>query len=61
MSRIPGGLMVVPLMPGALMSTIDQAHLPFLEKVLKSPGTAPTKSGNYEFLRVGGALCARDV
>jgi 2-keto-3-deoxygluconate permease len=52
--RIPGGLMVVPLMLGALLNTIDQMHIPVVMEVLKSLGVTPTSAGHYEFLRIGG-------
>ncbi len=52
--RIPGALMIVPLMLGAIMNTIDQAHLPAIESALQWLGAPPTASGNYEFLRIGG-------
>jgi 2-keto-3-deoxygluconate permease len=51
--RIPGGLMLVPLLLGAGMNTLDQAHLAWLEHALKAFGASPTKSGHYEFLRLG--------
>lgn len=52
--KVPGGLMVVPLMFGALVNTIDQMHLPFIMNALKSLGVAPTEEGFYEMLRIGG-------
>ncbi|MDR7865731.1 MAG: 2-keto-3-deoxygluconate permease [Sporomusaceae bacterium] len=52
--KVPGGLMVVPLMFGALLNTIDQLHIPFIMSFLKSLGVAPIKPGIYEFLRIGG-------
>ncbi len=58
--RIPGGLMLVPLLLGAALNTLDQAHLPWLESALRAMGAAPAKSGHYEFLRVG-AVAAEGV
>lgn len=52
--KVPGGLMVVPLLFGALMNTIDQMHIPVIMTFLKSLGVAPVKPGIYEFLRIGG-------
>jgi 2-keto-3-deoxygluconate permease len=52
--KVPGGLMVVPLMLGALLNTIDQLHLPVIMDFLKSLGVAQTAEGNYEMLRIGG-------
>ncbi|CAM4076873.1 2-keto-3-deoxygluconate permease [Lederbergia lenta] len=52
--KVPGGLMVVPLMLGALMNTIDQLHIPVVMKFLQSLGVAQTADGYYEFLRIGG-------
>lgn len=52
--KIPGGLMVVPLLLGATLNTIDQLHIPFVMNMLKALGTAPTEDGFYEFLRIGG-------
>jgi len=46
--------MVVPLMLGALLNTIDQAHVRPIEQVLKALGAPPTQTGHYEFLCVGG-------
>ncbi len=46
--------MVVPLLLGATLNTIDQMHIPVVMNVLKALGTAPTDDGYYEFLRIGG-------
>jgi 2-keto-3-deoxygluconate permease len=52
--KVPGGLMVVPLMLGALMNTVDQAHLSPIQKILEYLGAVPNADGYYEFLRIGG-------
>lgn len=52
--KVPGGLMVVPLMLGALLNTVDQMHIPVVMDFLISLGVAQTPEGNYEFLRIGG-------
>lgn len=52
--KVPGGLMVIPLLLGATLNTIDQLHIPVVMNVLKALGTAPTEDGFYEFLRIGG-------
>ena len=52
--KVPGGLMVVPLILGATLNTIDQLHLPWITAVLQWLGAGQTDSGNYEFLRIGG-------
>lgn len=52
--KVPGGLMVVPLLFGALINTIDQMHLPVIMDALKSLGVAPNADGNYEMLKIGG-------
>lgn len=51
--KIPGGLMVVPLMFGVLLNTIDQMHIPFIMDILKWIGAPQQKNGVYEFLRIG--------
>ncbi len=52
--KVPGGLMVVPLLFGALLNTIDQMHLPFIMNFLKFLGVSAIKPGIYEFFRIGG-------
>ncbi|MBA9026597.1 2-keto-3-deoxygluconate permease [Peribacillus huizhouensis] len=52
--KVPGGLMVVPLLFGALLNTVDQMHIPFVMNFLKKLGVAQTPEGFYEFLRIGG-------
>ena len=34
--KVPGGLMVVPLLAGAFLNTIDQLHIPFLIHIEES-------------------------
>lgn len=46
--------MVVPLLLGATLNTIDQLHIPVIMDALKLLGTAKTEDGYYEFLRIGG-------
>ncbi len=58
--RIPGGLMIVPLLAGAAMNTLDQAHLSWIESALQALGASPGKSGHYELLRLG-AVAAEGV
>ena len=58
--RIPGGLMLVPLLLGATLNTLDQAHVGWIESALQALGAAPTKSGHYELLRIG-AVAAEGV
>jgi len=52
--KVPGGLMVVPLLFGALLNTIDRLHLPFIMNFLKFLGVSAFKPGIYEMFRIGG-------
>lgn len=52
--KVPGGLMVVPLLLGAALNTLDQLHLPVITDFLRWLGAGQTDSGHYEFLRIGG-------
>ncbi len=52
--KVPGGMMVVPLMLGALLNSIDQMHIQFIMDILKWLGVPAQKGGYYEFLRIGG-------
>ena len=40
--KVPGGLMVVPLLAGALLSTVDRMHLESVQWALKGIGAKPT-------------------
>lgn len=59
LSRLPGALMVIPLLVGALLNTLDQAHLWPVEYFLEALGTPPvvdaiTGESHYEILAIGG-------
>jgi 2-keto-3-deoxygluconate permease len=60
--RIPGSLMIVPLLLGAILSTIDRAHFTWVQQILRSLGAAPVASRDgsevYEFLQIGGFATA---
>lgn len=62
LKKIPGGLMIVPLLLGALLNTVDQMHLAPVEAVLKMLGAPPveTEDGqiHYELLEIGGFTTA---
>lgn len=51
--KIPGGLMVVPLLLGATINTVDQLHLTPIMNLLKSLGAPKTEQGYYEMLQIG--------
>jgi 2-keto-3-deoxygluconate permease len=52
--KVPGGLMVVPLLLGTAMNTVDQMHLAPIQEFLAWFGAPKTAGGHYEFLRIGG-------
>jgi 2-keto-3-deoxygluconate permease len=61
--QIPGGLMVVPLLLGAVLATIDRAHLPPVQNALRALGAPPASTTDdgtdvYEFLKIGGFATA---
>jgi len=51
--------MIVPLLVGAILNTIDKAHLAWIEGLLQALGTTPvedpaTGEAHFEFLEIGG-------
>lgn len=46
--------MIVPLLAGALLNTIDQLHLGPVQTILKALGARQLENGYHEFLRIGG-------
>mgnify|MGYP001134485826 CR=1 FL=1 len=46
--KIPGGLMVVPLLLGAFINTIDQLHLKPIMNLLKSLGAPKLKKATMK-------------
>ncbi len=62
LKRVPGGLMIIPLMIGALLSTLDRAHLEPIQQALRWLGAPPVESADgverYEFLQIGGFATA---
>ncbi|QDT37709.1 2-keto-3-deoxygluconate permease [Stratiformator vulcanicus] len=71
LAKIPGGLMIVPLMVGALLNTVDEMHLgpveaalkfinaPAIEETVEDPHTGEEVTVKYyEFLEIGGFTTA---
>jgi len=51
--KVPGGLMVVPLLLGALLNTIDQAQLGPVVALAEAIGIEPRPDGSVQFFYVG--------
>jgi 2-keto-3-deoxygluconate permease len=51
--KVPGGWMVIPLMLGVLLNTLDQAQVSWIVRGLQFLG-APVQDGKCSFLRIGG-------
>jgi 2-keto-3-deoxygluconate permease len=51
--RVPGGLMLLPLLLGATLNTIDQAQIGWIERGLAVLGASASRNGHFEFLRLG--------
>jgi len=62
LKKIPGALMIVPLIAGALLNSLDQLHLAPIEAALKalgaSPVVEPDGTEHYEILNLGGFTTA---
>lgn len=46
--------MIIPLLAGALLNTVDQLHLEPVQAMLKTLGARQLENGYFEFLRIGG-------
>ena len=62
LQRVPDGLMIIPLLVGEILATIDQAHLEPIQQILRWLGAPPVATDgeleSYEFLRIGGFATA---
>lgn len=65
LKRIPGGLMIIPLLIGAILSTIDRSHWQPFQWLLRFIGAPPIPNSTrvaggevFEFLQIGGFATA---
>ena len=62
LKKIPGALMLVPLLAGAIVNSIDQLHLAPVEAALRALGATPVVGADgaehYEVLNLGGFTTA---
>ncbi|TWU08101.1 2-keto-3-deoxygluconate permease [Stieleria varia] len=60
--RVPGGLMIIPILIGAALSTVDRVHFEPVQQILRWVGVPPVESVDgvekYEFLQIGGFATA---
>lgn len=57
--KLPGALMLVPLLAGALLNTVDRLHLGPVQWLLHALGASPVPgTSHYEVLNLGGFTTA---
>lgn len=58
LGKMPGALMLVPLLVGTLLNTLDQMHFGFVGAALEALGVPADANGHRSFLRLGGFTTA---